>query len=147
MKVPRPPWPKKWTKQGRNDYYAGVRKRLRMLRARRYLTTRELADRTGTSQQTVWNYEWCGRLPPHLMGRYARALGCSIEEILGETPIRPLTNRVSQRLLKHVEDMLQLTKWHRSTVCHLIEALRERHANIAAEAEKRRRYSRPPIAR
>jgi len=76
------------------SFYVALGQRLAAARKARDLTQQQLADELGIAQQTLAHYE-AGRLrvavatlPP-----LARALGVSIEDLIGEETHRPVASR------------------------------------------------------
>jgi len=94
-------------------------------RKARKLTQVELGELLGVSQRMITYYENdAQKLPAHLLPRLARALGVSVEEILGDKNLTiDQKAKPNKRILKQVEKLEQLPSQDRRMVFRMIETL------------------------
>lgn len=109
----------------RGAFYVALGKRLEHLRKRLQFTQREVAERVGVSQQTIFAYETAERrVPVALLPALAEVLRVPVAVLLGITVPPPLPKwRASPAQLRHVEQLRKLNKRDRLAVVRITMAL------------------------
>ncbi len=97
-------------------------KKLAELRKQAGFSQRELATEIGISYRMVAYYETqTDRLPAHLLPILAKALGVSIEELLGIKKSKK--SPINQKLLKQLEKIEKLNPRQQKTILEFINVL------------------------
>jgi transcriptional regulator with XRE-family HTH domain len=97
--------------------------RLARLRKARGLTQRALSVASGVSQRMIAYYETHEATPPgHLLPGVAKALGVSLEELLGAKRLPSEPPVVNVRLWKRVQKIEQLPPAARKAVLRVLDA-------------------------
>jgi transcriptional regulator with XRE-family HTH domain len=99
--------------------------RLARIRKERGFTQVELAQKAGTIQAVISDYER-GRVRPHatMVGRLAQALGVTADELLGIALSTPANGHgVSRRILRRMQVLEQLPAHDQKSILKLIDAL------------------------
>jgi transcriptional regulator with XRE-family HTH domain len=109
----------------RNGQTETLGQRLARIRKERGFTQVELAQKAGTIQAIISDYER-SRIRPHaaMVGRLAQALGVTADELLGITPTPPQkANGVSRRILRRMQALEELPAHDQKSILKLIDAL------------------------
>lgn len=105
------------------SFFQELGARIATLRKERGLTQVQLAEILGVSQQTVTSFEkGRRRVPVSQLPVLARALGLSVEELLGEQkpPRRP---GPAPKLIRQMEQISQLPKAKQRFVMQMLDAV------------------------
>jgi transcriptional regulator with XRE-family HTH domain len=98
--------------------------RIAQLRKEQNLTQQQLADELGVSQQIVASYEvGRRRMPISTLPLMARALGVSVEALLGEPAKASARRGPAPKLQRHLERISRLPKPKQRAVMEVIEAV------------------------
>jgi transcriptional regulator with XRE-family HTH domain len=101
--------------------------RLARLRRTAGLTQQQIADRTGVSRRMIAHYETrAARPPPHVLPKLAKALGVSVDELLGVTKSpgdQEATPRstVDLRLWRKLQQIQRLSPQKRRAVIQVLD--------------------------
>ena len=96
--------------------------RLSRLRKARGLTQRALSAETGISQRMIAYYETHPATPPgHVLPGLAKALGVSVEEILGTRRLRSEPPVVNVRIWKRVQQIERLPPTARKALLRVLD--------------------------
>lgn len=111
----------------RNGHAETLGQRLARIRKERGFTQVELAQKAGTIQAVISDYER-GRVRPHaeMLGQLAQALGVTADELLGIAPApSQKANRhgVSRRILRRMQALEELPAHDQKSILKLIDAL------------------------
>ena len=107
-------------------------RRLVELRQGAGLTQPELAERIGTNPSNIAFWELSGTAPRgEILPALARALGVSIDELLGVTPPKPKRTVAKGRLQKVFEEAAKLPRRQQEKIAELVEMFVERHGKAA----------------
>lgn len=111
----------------RNGHAETLGQRLARIRKDRGFTQVELAQKAGTIQAVISDYER-GRVRPHaaMLGRLAQALGVTADELLGIAPAssqKANGHGVSRRILRRMQALEQLPTHDQKSILKLIDAL------------------------
>ena len=104
--------------------------RLARLRKERGFTQVELAEKAGTIQAVISDYER-GRVRPHpaMLGRLAQALGVTADALLGLAAAQAQkTNGVSRRVYRRMQLLETFPAHDQKAVLKFIDALAAQHA-------------------
>ena len=99
-------------------------------RKARGLTQVELGELLGVSQRMITYYENdAQKLPAHLLPKLAKALGVSLDEVVGDgEPDIDQVAKPNKRLLKQDETLAQLPEQDRRMVLRMIDRLTAQNA-------------------
>jgi transcriptional regulator with XRE-family HTH domain len=106
-------------------FYQALGQRMARLRKEQGFTQQQLADHLGIAQQTLAHYE-VGRLriAAAMLPVLAKALGVTLEELMGEEPKRPKGKRgPAPRLQQQLEQIGQLPKAKQRFVMEMLDAV------------------------
>lgn len=109
----------------RNGHVETLGQRLARIRKEHGFTQVELAQKAGTIQAVISDYER-GRVRPHaaMLGQLAQALGVTADELLGIAPAPPQkANGVSRRILRRMQALEELPAHDQKSILKLIDAL------------------------
>ena len=112
-----------------------IGEKIRKARLARGLTQAELGEKIGVSQRMVTYYEVRGVSPaPELLVKLARALGVSVEDLVGQKPTAkpPAETPESVHLWRRVKKLQELPIQDRKSVLKMIDLLAERAARRKA---------------
>ena len=100
-------------------------------RKTRGLTQVELGELLGVSQRMVTYYENdAQKLPAHLLPKLAKALGVTLDEVVGDgEPDIDQMAKPNKRLLKQVEKLEQLPAQDRRMILRMIDRLTAQNAD------------------
>jgi transcriptional regulator with XRE-family HTH domain len=102
--------------------------RLARLRKARALTQRALSTECGISQRMIAYYETHAATPPgHLLPALAKALGVSVEELLGTQRLRSEPPVVNVRLWKRLQLIERLPPAARKAVLKVLDGFLAQH--------------------
>jgi len=110
--------------QEEKRFFRELGERIAQLRKEQGLTQQQLADAIGTTQQQVASYEVARlRVPVSMLPRLARALGVSLEVLVGEDQ-RPAAKRgPTPKLQQQLERLSALPKPKQRAVMEVLEAM------------------------
>ncbi|MGB3934520.1 MAG: helix-turn-helix domain-containing protein [Burkholderiales bacterium] len=110
--------------QEEKRFFRELAERIAQLRKEQGLTQQALAEAIGTTQQQVASYEVARlRVPASLLPRLARALGVSLEVLIGEDQ-RPAAKRgPTPKLQQQLERLSALPKPKQRAVMEVLEAM------------------------
>jgi len=110
--------------QEEKRFFRELGERIAQLRKEQGLTQQSLADAIGTTQQQVASYEVARlRVPVSMLPRLARALGVSLEVLVGEDQ-RPAAKRgPTPKLQQQLERLSALPKPKQRAVMEVLEAM------------------------
>jgi transcriptional regulator with XRE-family HTH domain len=109
----------------RNEHVETLGRRLARIRKERGFTQVELAQKAGTIQAVISDYER-GRVRPHaaMLGQLAQALGVTADELLGIAAAPPQkANGVSRRIQRRMKALEELPAHDQKSILKLIDAL------------------------
>ncbi len=97
-------------------------KRLATLRREAGYSQRQLAKKVGISKRMLVYYEvQTDRIPAHLLPQLSKALGISLEELMGLK--KGKTKRVNRKVLEELEKVSELPRRKQQSVFDFINAL------------------------
>lgn len=110
--------------QEEKRFFRELGERIAQLRKEQNQTQAQLAEAIGTTQQQVASYEVARlRVPASMLPRLARALGVSIEVLIGEDQ-RPAAKRgPTPKLQQQLERLAALPKPKQRAVMEVLEAM------------------------
>jgi transcriptional regulator with XRE-family HTH domain len=109
--------------QDEKVFFKALGARIAALRTDSALTQQQLADALGLSQQVVASYEiGRRRVPVSLLSRLARALGVSVEELIGEKA-KPGKRGPSPKIQQQLERITQLPKTQQRLVLQMLDGV------------------------
>lgn len=110
--------------QEEKRFFRELGERIAQLRKEQNQTQAQLAEAIGTTQQQVASYEVARlRVPASMLPRLARALGVSIEVLIGEDQ-RPAAKRgPTPKLQQQLERISALPKPKQRAVMEVLEAM------------------------
>jgi transcriptional regulator with XRE-family HTH domain len=116
----------------RNGHAETLGQRLARIRKERGFTQVELAQKVGTIQAVISDYER-GRVRPHaaIIGQVSQALGVTADELLGiaaASPQAASSHGVSRRILRRMQVLEQLPAHDQKAILKFIDALAAQHA-------------------
>lgn len=109
--------------QEEKRFFKELGSRIAQLRREQNLTQQQLAELLGTAQQQVASYEVARlKVPVSMLPRLARALGVSLEALIGETE-SPAKRGPTPKLQRHMERITQLPKPKQRFVLEMLETV------------------------
>lgn len=109
--------------QEEKRFFKELGSRIAQLRREQNLTQQQLAELLGTAQQQVASYEVARlKVPVSMLPRLARALGVSLEALIGETE-PPAKRGPTPKLQRHMERITQLPKPKQRFVLEMLETV------------------------
>jgi len=110
--------------------------RLLAMRNAAGLSQRQLATQIGLSQRMIAYYEGRAPLPPgHVLTRLSDALGASVDELVGQKPLKPsAARRAHPRLWQRFQQIDKLPARERRELFSVIDVFLERHRLQTAKA-------------
>lgn len=110
--------------QDERAFFAAMGSRIAQLRKDSHITQTQLAETLGVSQPTMNAYELGQRrVPVSALPTLAKALGVSLEELIGE-PVGTTKKRgPAPKLQQHMERISQLPKPRQRMVMEMLEAV------------------------
>ena len=110
--------------QDERDFFIGLGSRIAALRRDNHLTQVQLAETLGVAQPTFNAYELGQRrVPVSALPLLAKALGVSLEELLGESSAASKKRGPAPKLKQHMERISQLPKPQQRFVMQVIESV------------------------
>lgn len=105
-------------------FFAQLGTRVADLRKELGLTQQQLADALGTTQQQVASYEVARlRIPASMLPRMARALGVTLETLIGDEQ-RPIAKRgPAPKLQQQIERIQQLPRSQQKFVMQMLDTV------------------------
>lgn len=114
-------------KRIKREAAAGFGERLARLRKDAGITQTALAQELGISQRMMAYYEGTTAHPPgHLLPDMARALGVSVEALLGTETAKRKTKAVDTRMQRRLQQLEKLEPAERRQILQVIDAFIER---------------------
>ncbi len=102
-------------------------KRLAQLRKAAGYTQQELAEEIGTSRRVIAYYETQSDYPPAtLLPQLAKALGMTVDELLGTKPLPQTRKPTNSRLQRRLQQIEKLNTKEKRQVLQLLDAFIER---------------------
>jgi len=115
-------------KRIKRESAAGFGERLAGLRKAAGITQTALAQELGISQRMMAYYEGANAHPPgHLLPEMARALGVSVEALLGTETAKRKTKAVDTRMQRRLQQLERLHPTERRQILQVIDAFIERN--------------------
>ena len=115
-----------WVSKNVNEKLAEFGTRLAQMRKAAGYTQAELAAEVGISRRNIAYYETQTQHPPSsILPELARALGVSIDELMGAIPIRR-TPRTSTRLLRRFQQIDKLDAREKRQILAFLDTFIER---------------------
>lgn len=109
--------------QEEKRFFKELGARIAQLRREQNLTQQQLADLLGTAQQQVASYEVARlKVPASMLPRLARALGVSLEALIGETE-PPAKRGPTPKLQQQVARLSRLPKAQQRVVMQMLEGV------------------------
>lgn len=109
--------------QEEKRFFKELGARIAQLRREQNLTQQQLAELLGTAQQQVASYEVARlKVPASMLPRLARALGVSLEALIGETE-PPAKRGPTPKLQQQVERLSRLPKAQQRVVMQMLEGV------------------------
>jgi transcriptional regulator with XRE-family HTH domain len=111
------------SKQERS-FFVELGLRMADLRKQQGITQVQLAEALGVSQQTMQGYE-AGRrrIPVSALTTLARALGVSLEALMGEPVVRTARRGPAPKLAQHMERIIQLPRTQQQFVMKMLDTV------------------------
>ena len=110
--------------QDEREFFAALGSRIAQQRKEQNITQVQLAETLGISQPTMNAYEsGYRRMPVSTLPVLARALGVSLEDLLGETNATTKKRGPAPKLAQHMERISQLPKPKQRFVMQVIESV------------------------
>lgn len=110
--------------QDEREFFAALGSRIALQRKEQSITQVQLAETLGISQPTMNAYEsGYRRMPVSTLPVLARALGVSLEDLLGETNAATKKRGPAPKLAQHMERISQLPKPKQRFVMQVIESV------------------------
>ncbi len=110
--------------QDEREFFAALGSRIAQQRKEQSITQVQLAETLGISQPTMNAYEsGYRRMPVSTLPVLARALGVSLEDLLGETNATTKKRGPAPKLAQHMERISQLPKPKQRFVMQVIESV------------------------
>lgn len=114
-------------KRIKNDAASGFGQRLAALRKQAGITQTALAQEIGVSQRMMAYYEGPTAFPPaNLLPAMAKALGISVEALLGTETAKRKTKAVDTRMQRRLQQIASLPPDERRQIMQLVDAFIER---------------------
>lgn len=109
--------------QEEKRFFKELGARVAQLRKEQGLTQVQLAEALGTAQQQIASYEVARlRIPASMLPRLARALGVSLEALIGEAE-KPAKRGPTPKLQQQLERLSALPKPKQRAVMEVLEAV------------------------
>lgn len=109
--------------QEEKRFFKELGARVAQLRRELNMTQQQLADLLGTAQQQIASYEVARlKVPASMLPRLARALGVSLEALVGETE-PPAKRGPTPKLQQQVERLSRLPKAQQRVVMQMLEGV------------------------
>jgi transcriptional regulator with XRE-family HTH domain len=110
--------------QDEREFFVALGNRIAQRRKDSHLTQVQLAETLGVSQPTMNAYELGQRrVPVSALPILAKALGVSLEELLGESTAATKKRGPAPKLQQHMERISQLPKPRQRMVMEMLEAV------------------------
>lgn len=114
--------------QQEKSFFKTLGKRIAELRREQGLTQAELGELLGLTQQQVGHFEvGRRRVPVSLLPALARAVGASVEDLLGEDR-KPGKRGPSPKLQRHLERIRQLPRARQRLVLQVLDSMLQQEA-------------------
>lgn len=106
------------------DFFHKLGERIAALRNQRGLTQVQLAEALGYSQQQVLSFEkGRRRVPVSALPDLSKALGVSVEELLGTAGGRPAKRGPTSKLQRQLEQLSQLPRSQQRFVSQMLDTV------------------------
>lgn len=110
--------------QDKREFFVALGNRIAQWRKDSHLTQVRLAETLGVSQPTMNAYELGQRrVPVSALPVLAKALGVSLEELLGESKAATMKRGPAPKLQQHMERISQLPKPQQRFVIQVLESV------------------------
>lgn len=106
------------------QFFKALGARIAQARRARELTQQQLAEQLGIAQQTLAHYEG-GRLRPavSMLPPLVQTLGLSLDELVGQTATHTNGRRLTSKLQKQIEAIVELPRARQRLVSEMLETM------------------------